>query len=54
MLTAGRDGGICELDILTKESVKVIQQKQPITCITSDTRNSFIWYGTSSSTINCF
>ena len=54
ILSAGRDGSICEMDILTREATKIYQQKQPITCVTADNRNGFIWYGTASSTFNCF
>ena len=54
MLTAGRDGAICEMDILTREAVKLYQNDGPISCIAPDYRNGFFWYGTPSSTLNFF
>jgi hypothetical protein len=54
MMSAGRDGAICEVDVVTREYTKIYQQKDPITCIIPDETNGFLWYGTPSSTFNCF
>ena len=54
MLSAGRDGSICEVDILSKEYTRVYQQDDPVTCVSYDHRNGFVWYGTGKSTFNCF
>lgn len=54
MMSAGRDGAICEVDVTTSEYLKVHQQKEAITCLAPDLKNGFLWYGTSSSTFNCF
>jgi len=54
MLTAGRDGSICEVDFLTREYNRVYSQDKPITSVALDARNNYIWFGTASSTINCF
>jgi len=54
MLTAGRDGNICEVDCLSREYTKIYANKQPVTCLCVDNDNGYIWYGTPSSTINCF
>lgn len=54
MLSAGRDGKICEVDCLTREYTKIFDNKQPVTCLGVDNENGYIWFGTPSSTINCF
>ena len=33
MMSAGRDGAICEVDILANDTVKILQHDKPITCI---------------------
>lgn len=54
MLTAGRDGNICEVDCLTRDYNMIYSQSEPVTCISPDTKNGFMWYATASSSINCF
>ena len=54
MLTAGRDGSICELDILTSEFTRIAHNSNPITCSAYDEQSGFLWYGTGSSTFSCF
>ena len=54
MLTASRDGSICEVDILTSEFTRIVHDEKPITCVAYDETNNFMWYGNSSSTFSCF
>ena len=53
-MSAGRDGSICEVDVTTSEYMKIHQQKEPISCLVADRTNGFVWYGTPSSSFNCF
>ena len=53
LFTGGRDGRICEVDILSSRSRKIVEDDKPITCVAHDAANNYMWYGTSDSTISC-
>ena len=54
MLSAGRDGNICEVDCISGEFTKIYRNDKAITSLCVDDENQFFWFGTASSTINCF